>query len=100
MSFLLNPHLDLTMLRIETPRCILVPFVLDGNVDIRELATEFCRANQELYVSPFLPTYEEEVTFLEHTIEEMKHGNLFENFVLDKDTNALIGAGGLRMLES
>ncbi len=37
MSFLSNPHLDLTISHIETARCVLVPFSLDGRVDIHEL---------------------------------------------------------------
>jgi hypothetical protein len=65
MSFLSNPHLDLTTVRIETPRCVLVPFSLDGVVDIHELTDEFCRANRDLYVSPFLPTYEQELEYLQ-----------------------------------
>ncbi|MFZ2255390.1 MAG: hypothetical protein WAW59_04685 [Patescibacteria group bacterium] len=64
MSFLSSPHLDLTTIRIETERCVLVPFTLDGTIDIHELTDEFCRANQDLYVSPFLPTYEQEVEYL------------------------------------
>lgn len=72
MIFLSNPHLDLTKQIIETPRCILVPFSLDGCVDIHELATEFCKANKGLFVSPFLPTYEQELDFVEQSIEAMK----------------------------
>ena len=33
MSFLRNPHLDLTTSRIETDRCVLVPFSTDGRED-------------------------------------------------------------------
>jgi hypothetical protein len=64
MSFLRNPHLDLTTSRIETDKCVLVPFSLDGRVDIRELQEEFCLANKDLWVSPFLPSYEEEIVWL------------------------------------
>ena len=65
MSFLKNLHLDFSTFRIETPRCVLVPFSLDGVVDIEEITDEFCRANKELYVSPFLPTYDEEMVYLQ-----------------------------------
>jgi hypothetical protein len=50
MSFLRNIHLDLTTSRIETDRCVLVPYSLDGRVDIRELQEEFCLANKNLWV--------------------------------------------------
>lgn len=72
MTFLLNPHLDLTTQIIETPRCLIVPFSTDGRVDIRELTEEFCKANKDLLVSPFLPTYEQELDFVEQSILSMK----------------------------
>jgi hypothetical protein len=72
MSFLRNPHLDLTTIHIETPRCVLVPFSIDGRVDIRELQEEFCRMNQDYSVSQFLPTYEEELKFVEESVDAMK----------------------------
>ena len=84
MPFLSNPHLDLTTSRIETERCVLVPFSTDGRVDIRELAEEFCRANKDLYVSPFLPTYEQEFEFIRMQEEAIRNGEVFENFILDK----------------
>lgn len=100
MSFLRNSNLDLTISRIETDRCILIPFSIDGRVDIRELADEFCRANKDLYVSPFLPTYEQELEFVRASDEKIASGEEFENFILDKRNNALIGAAGLRLLKS
>ena len=72
MSFLRNPHLDLTSIRIETPRCVLVPFSLDGRVDIREFTDEFCRANRDYRVAPVLPTYEEEYVYLNDVISQME----------------------------
>ena len=56
MTFLLNPHLDLTTSRIETLRCVLVPFSTDGRVDIHELQREFAKANKNLYVVPIIRT--------------------------------------------
>lgn len=100
MPFLKNPHLNLTTSRIETERCILLPFSTDGRVDIHELTEEFCKANKNLYVSPFLPTYEQEFEFIQKSEEKIKAGQEFENFVLGKDTNRLIGAAGLRILET
>lgn len=98
--FLKNPHLDLTTSRIETERCVLVPFSTDGRVDIRELQEEFCRANKDHYVSPILPTYEQELEYIRACEDKIARGEEFENFVLDKRHNTLVGAGGLRLLES
>lgn len=100
MLFLRNPHLSLSTSRIETPRCILVPFSLDIWVDIHEFHEEFCHANEDLYVSPHLPTYYEEVAFLKGSIEKIRAGEEFENFILERETHRLIGAWGLRILES
>ena len=86
MSFLKNPHLDLTTSRIETARCVLVPFSSDGRVDIHELAEEFCKANKDLYVSRLLPTYEQELEFVRNTEARIEKGEEFENFILDKNT--------------
>lgn len=72
MSFLLNPHLDLTTSRIETERCILIPFSTDGVVDIHELTEEFCKVNKDLSVSPFFPSYEQELDYVIQSIEAMK----------------------------
>ena len=93
MTFLLNPHLDLTTSRIETARCLLVPFSTDGRVDIHELQVEFSKANKNLYVSPTLPTYEEEVDFLRKAEEKIGKGEEFENFIMDKTTHKLLGCG-------
>jgi hypothetical protein len=84
LQFLTTPHLDLTLSRIETPRCLLVPFSTDGRVDIRELQEEFCRANKDLYVSLNLPTYEEEVVWLTDMEQKIEKRELFENFILEK----------------
>ncbi len=100
MAFLCNSHLSLSTSHIETPRCILVPFSLDIWVDIHEFHEEFCHANADLYVSPHLPTYDEEVAFLEGSIEKIRSWEEFENFILERETNRLIGAWWLRILES
>lgn len=91
MSFLRNPDLDLTTSRIETLRCFLIPFSLDGRVDICELQEEFCKANKNLWISPVLPSYEEEVIWLTWVEEKMRNRELFENFILEKDTGRFIG---------
>jgi hypothetical protein len=90
MPFLSNPHLDLTSSRIETARCILVPFSTDGRVDIRELQEEFCRANKNLYVSSILPNYEQELEYVRASEEKIARGEEFENFILEKSTNTLL----------
>lgn len=96
MTFLINPHLDLITVRIETPRCVLVPFSTDGRVDIHELTAEFCKANKDFFVSPFLPNYEQEVEFIQKSIESMRAWEIFESFILEKENNRLIGSIGLR----
>ena len=94
MSFLLDPHLDLTLSRIETPRCLMVPFSTDGRVDIRELAAEFSQANKDLYVSPYLPSYEEELEFIKRNELAIQNREVFENFILEKGSMRLIGCAG------
>ena len=100
MPFLSHSNISLSTSRIETDRCVLVPFSTDGRVDIRELQEEFCRANKNLYVSPILPTYEQEVEYVHNEEQKITRGEAFENFILDKRHNTLVGAGGLRLLES
>lgn len=99
MQFLRNPHLDLTTSRIETERCVLIPFSTDGRVDIRELTEEFCKANKNLYVSDFLPTYEQEVIWLQQLEEQIKNKEVFENFILSRERGKLIGCVGLNKPE-
>lgn len=99
MSFLHNPHLDLTLQTIETPRCILVPFSTDGQVDINELNDEFCKANKDFFVSPFLPNHEQEVEFLQKVMQDIENRNVLELFVLEKDAKRFIGCVGLNRKE-
>jgi hypothetical protein len=89
MSFLRNPHLDLTNSRIETERCVLVPFSLDGRVDIRELQEEYCRANKTFLVRNTL-TYEQELEFVRLSEENITRGEEFQNFILEKSTNTFL----------
>ena len=84
MSFLSNSHISLTTSRIETLRCVLVPFSTDGRVDIHELQVEFSKANKNLYVAPTLPTYEEELEYVRKAEEKIGKGEEFENFIMDK----------------
>jgi hypothetical protein len=93
MFFLRTPHLNLATSCIETSRCVLVPFSTDGRVDIRELHEEFCRANKNLYIAPHLPTYEEEAEWLADMEKKIQARELFENFILEKDSHRLLGAG-------
>jgi RimJ/RimL family protein N-acetyltransferase len=99
MSFLRNPYLDLTQVSIETERCVLVPFSLDGRVDIHELQEEFCKANKDLFIGPHLPTYEQEVVYVEEVVRDIETKQTFETFVLEKGTNRLIGCVGLNRME-
>lgn len=100
MPLLSNPHLDLNISRIETARCILVPFSTDGRVDIREMQKEFCRINKNRWVSDLLPDYYQEYDYIKESESKIAQGIEFENFILDRRKNNLIGAGGLRLLES
>ena len=50
-------------------------------------------------MNPFLPTYEQELDFVGQSIEAMKRWEIFENFILERWTNRLIGAIGLRSPE-
>ena len=84
MNNIFKKYNDLPTSHLETPRCVLVPFSLDGRVDIHELNEEFCRANKNFYVSQFLPSYEQEVEFVRKTEEKIARGEEFENFVLEK----------------
>lgn len=98
-SFLKNPHLDLLWEKIETERCMIVPFSVDGILDMHEVQREFCKANKNLFINPFLPTYEEEYEFIKNIAEGMKTGQSFENFIIEKWTHRLIGAVGLNSPE-
>jgi RimJ/RimL family protein N-acetyltransferase len=64
-------------------------------VDIHELQEEFCKANKDLFVNPFLPNYEQEIEFIEKTEWAIKNWETFENFLLEKWTNRIIGCVGL-----
>ncbi len=98
--FLKNPHLDLTTSRIETARCVIVPFSTGGRVDIRELQEEFCKANRNLWVSPVLPDYDGEYEYVRSSESKIQKWEEFENFILDTMTGWLIWAWGIRVLES
>jgi hypothetical protein len=90
MYWLKNPHLDILSTRIHTPRCTLSPYTLDGTLDIQLFATEFCKANKNLYVSPYLPTYEEEYIFIQENVEKMKNRECIECTIYDTDTATMI----------
>lgn len=97
--FLKNPHLDLTTSHIETDRCVLVPFSTDGRVDIRELQEQFCIANRNLWISPMMPTYDQEYAYVQQIEQAIARQELFENFILDKTTRKLIGCIGFNRPE-
>lgn len=99
MTFLSNFNISLSNSRIETDRCILVPFSTDWRVDIRELQEEFCRANKAFLVR-MPPTYEQELEYMRRSEEKIARGEEFENFILEKRTNKLIGCGGLSILQT
>jgi RimJ/RimL family protein N-acetyltransferase len=86
---------DLSSERIQTERCIITPFSFDAGVDMAELTREFCKANKDLFVNPFLPTLPEEIEFVTKVVNAIMNGDTFENFILEKETRALIGCIGL-----
>jgi hypothetical protein len=82
MPLLSNPNISLSTSRIESARCVIVPFSTDGRVDIREFQEEFCKANKSLYVSPILPTYQQELEYVKNEEEKIARGEAFENMIL------------------
>ena len=51
-------------------------------------------------MSDFLPNYEEEMDFVLKVVEGMKAGELFENFIFDRESLRFIGCAGLNRPES
>lgn len=90
-SFLKNPETDLENIIIETPRCIIEPFRMEW-IDFEDLTQAFCWANENLYISPNLPTSEEEREFIISTIENRRNSKAFECFIFDKVSNILLGS--------
>lgn len=95
MTFLQSPHLDLATVRIETARCVLVPFSTDGRVNLHELQEEFCKANYNLFIWPKMPSYEQEVDYVDGVARDMKERKIIEFFILQKGTGRLMGCIGL-----
>jgi hypothetical protein len=92
MLLLKDPYLDLIHQYIETERCVIVPFSTDGIVDIKELTREFCKANKNYWISKTLPDYEEELELVKTIIIAMGNNEVFENFIIHKDSGELVGA--------
>lgn len=99
MTFLRNPHLDLTQVRIETARCVLVPFSTDGRVDLHELQEAFCEANYNLFIGPKMPSYEQEVEYVKGVMRDMTEGKVLELFILNRETGKFLGCIGLSRME-
>ena len=99
MNWLQHWDINLASESIHTERCILVPFSLDVWVDMEELTREFCKANKDLFISPFLPTVTEEIEYIQNAANAIIQNEVFENFILDKQTHSLIGSIGLRTPE-
>jgi hypothetical protein len=71
MFLLKNKNLEMSKSHLETERCVFLPFSIDGRVDIHELQEEFCRSNKNLYVSQYLPNYEEEFIYVKNAEEKI-----------------------------
>lgn len=85
---------------IQTERCEIIPFSLsEERVHIEELWREFLKINQTRKVSDLLPTKKQEIDYIWWAILSMKNGQIFENFILEKETGKFIGCIGLNTPE-
>lgn len=91
MLLLKNPYLDLIHQYIETERCVIVPFSTDGIVDIKDHNREFNLANKNLWISKNLRDMGDEMEFIKTRMISMGNNEVFENFVLQKESGELIG---------
>lgn len=99
MLLLKNPYLDLIHQYIETERCVIVPFSTDGIVDIKDHNREFNLANKNLWISKNLRDMDDEMAFVKTRMISMGNNEVFENFVLQKESGELIGWIGLNTPE-
>ncbi|MDD2917070.1 MAG: GNAT family N-acetyltransferase [Candidatus Gracilibacteria bacterium] len=97
--YLKNPEMDIETVVIETPRCTIEPFRIEG-IDFTDLTGAFCGANEHLYISPYLPTVEQEYEYMHSVIENRKSGKAFECFIFDKVTGTLMGSVGISDLDT
>lgn len=86
-----DPYLDLIHQYIETDRCVIVPFSTDGIVDIKDLNKEFNKANKNLWITSALRDMEDESEFVKMKIISMGNNEIFENFIIQKESWELIG---------
>lgn len=71
-AFLQNPEIDLESVMIETPRCTLEPFRMEG-IDFNDLQKAFLEANENFYVSDLHPTLEQERDFIAQSIDDRRN---------------------------
>ncbi len=86
MILLKDPYLDLVHQYIETDRCIIVPFSLEGIVNIEEITHEFRLANKNKWINQMDPDIDEEVEYIKRTMNAMGNSELFENFIFHKES--------------
>lgn len=95
MHWLRDPHLDLPQSRIETDRCVIVPFSLDL-VRVEDIWAAYCQANRHHFVSPHTPeTPEDEEKFLSSVRVSIERREVFENFIFEKESRQFLGCIGL-----
>jgi len=98
-SYLTNPEIDLESLIIDTPRTTIEPFRIEW-IDFEDLTKAFCEANENLYISPFLPSVEEERDFIASTIENRQNNKALECYVFNAISKELIGSVGISDLDT
>ncbi len=97
-SYLTNPEINLETIIVDTPRCTIEPFRIEW-IDFEDFTQAFCRANENLYISPFLPSIEQEREYITSAIECRRNSQSFECFIFDKESKELIGSIGISDLE-
>lgn len=98
-NFLRNNELDLDNVIIESPRCIIKPFHIEWT-DFEDLSSAFCGANENLFISEYLPSAEQERDYIWYCIEKRSKGKAIEFFVYDKKSNILIGSVWINEIDS
>ncbi|MFA6090755.1 MAG: GNAT family N-acetyltransferase, partial [Candidatus Gracilibacteria bacterium] len=98
-SFLKNQEIDLETIVIETPRCTIEPFRMEG-IDFDDLSLAFRGANENFYVSEYLPNTQEEKEFITSTLEDRKNGKAFECFIFNKASRVIVGSIGISSLDT
>lgn len=90
MLLLKDPYLELLHQYIETDRCIIVPYSTDGIVNLKDLNREFNKVNKKLWITDSLRDPVDEIEYIKTKIISMGNGEVFENFIIHKETWELL----------